>query len=378
METVPFVFGRIAEEDNFTDRETESKRLKQNFKARVNTIIISPRRWGKSSLVKQVAREVTKSDKHTKVCLIDLFNVRDEAGFYAQLAQSLAKSTSSKWEEWLKIAKEFLSHLQPKIVFSADMQEEISFDIEWEKVRQDPDTIIDLAETIAKAKNINLIVCIDEFQSIGDFKESLAFQRKLRSHWQNHQHVCYCLYGSKRHMLLELFADASLPFYRFGDILLLGKIENSVWGEFISRQFLQTGKQITLEQAGYLANLVDNHSYYVQQLAQQVWLRTDTVCSQETIDAAFADIKDQLSLLFAALVDTLSDKQLEFLRALLNGVTAFSSVKTLKEYKLGTSAGVVRIKAALQAKEIIDINGDKIEMLDPLFRYWLAKDYFKL
>ncbi|GHT78694.1 ATPase [Actinomycetota bacterium] len=376
MQNVPFVFGRIAENENFIDRDNERKRLKQNFNAQVNTIIISPRRWGKSSLVKRVAKEVTTKDKKTKVCLIDLFNVRDEAGFYAQLAQSLIRATSSKGAEWLANAKEFLSHLRPKVVFSADMREEVSFDIEWEKVRQDPDTIIDLAETIAKAKDIKLIVCIDEFQSIGDFKDSLAVQRKLRSHWQNHQHVCYCLYGSKRHMLLELFADASMPFYRFGDIMMLGKIDNKVWADFIVKRFEQTDKQITIDLAGYLANHADNHSYYVQQLAQQVWLRTVQVCTQEIVDSAMEDLKDQLSLLFTSLTDTLSAKQLEFLRAYLNGITAYSSVKSLKQYKLGTSAGVTRVKAALQAKEIIDIDGGRIEMLDPLFKYWLAKDYF--
>jgi C-terminal processing protease CtpA/Prc len=173
-----------------------------------------------------------------------------------------------------------------------------------------------------------------------------------------------------------LFADASMPFYRFGDIMMLSKIDNSVWAEFIAKRFEQSDKQITIELAGYLANLADNHSYYVQQLAQQVWLRTDQVCTQEIVDSAMEDLKDQLSLLFTALTDTLSAKQLEFLRALLDGVTAFSSVETLKEYKLGTSAGVTRVKTALQAKEIIDIGAGRIAMLDPLFEYWLAKDYF--
>jgi len=84
----------------------------------------------------------------------------------------------------------------PKISFSPDNQAEISFGIEWEELKKNPDEIIDLAETIAKAKGIKIVICIDEFQSIGNFDDPIAFQRKLRAHWQHHQNVAYCLYGS--------------------------------------------------------------------------------------------------------------------------------------------------------------------------------------
>ena len=376
VDKTPFIFGRMAEFENFTNRHHERKQLEQNFQALINTMIISPRRWGKSSLVKRVSNDVMTKHKRLKVCHIDLYNVRSEAEFYAQLATMVIKSTSSRWEEWLKLSREFLSHLRPQISFSGDMHEDISFDVEWDKVKQSPDEIIDLAEKIAVAKDIKIVVCIDEFQSIGDFKDSLAFQRKLRSHWQKHQHVCYCLYGSKRHMLLDIFTNASMPFYRFGDIILLDKISNEQWGKFICERFLTTGKTISMKQACYLANMVDNHSYYVQQLAQQVWLRTAKVCDFEIIDTAMENVKNQLSLLFINMVDTLTARQLSFLKAVLDGVTKYSSMDILKEYSLGTSANVKRIKDALQEKEIIDISGNNIQILDPLFKYWLVHDYY--
>ncbi|GAB1417113.1 hypothetical protein MASR2M117_25190 [Paludibacter sp.] len=169
-------------------------------------------------------------------------------------------------------AKNFLSQLLPKISFSPDSQAEISFGIGWEALQRSPDDILNLAENIAKAKNTNIVVCIDEFQAIGDFADSLAFQRKLRSHWQHHHNVAYCLYGSKRHRLLDIFSNTSMPFYKFGDIMFLQKIDNAVWGKFIKKRFKDSGKNITLETAEYLASKVDNHSYYVQQLAQQAWL----------------------------------------------------------------------------------------------------------
>ena len=377
MEILPFVYGKIAEIQDFTDREKESKRLAQNFFSLVNTTVISPRRWGKSSLVKKVAQQVMSDNKDIKVCLFDAFNVRDESEFYANFAQSLIKATSNRWEEWIENSKLFLSRLLPKLSFSPDNQAEISFGIEWEELKKNPDEIIDLAETIAKAKGIKIVVCIDEFQSIANFDEPLAFQRKLRAHWQHHQIVAYCLYGSKRHMLLDIFSNPEMPFYKFGDIMFLEKIDNKTWGNFIQKRFKDTGKSITKKQAEYLAEQVENHSYYVQQLAQQAWLRTKSRCSFEIINNSLQSIKNQLSLLFVGLTETLTATQLYFLRAIIEGETVFGQ-ENLKKYRLGTSANIIRIKDALLSKEIIDITAKNIEIQDPVFKLWLKEEYFKI
>jgi transcription termination factor Rho len=85
-EKTPFVFGKIADTNNFTDREKERKRLYQNFTSLVNTIVISPRRWGKTSLVKNVAQKITTENKDIKICMLDIFNVKTEMDFYMALA----------------------------------------------------------------------------------------------------------------------------------------------------------------------------------------------------------------------------------------------------------------------------------------------------
>jgi len=104
--------------------------------------------------------------------------------------------------------------------------------MDWEQVKKDPDDILDLAEKIAIKAKKKLVLCIDEFQNIAEFKDSLGFQRKLRSHWQLHQHVSYCIYGSKRHMLMEVFSSPSMPFYKFGDLIFLEKIKEEKWITF--------------------------------------------------------------------------------------------------------------------------------------------------
>ena len=378
MKKLPFIFGKSSDSVNFTDREEETARLKTNFQSLMNTTIISPRRWGKTSLVENVAEKIRTENTDIKICTLDIFNIRNEAEFYEQFAKEVLKGTSSRWEEMAENAKKFLSHLLPKISFSPDSQSEISFGVGWETMQEKPDEILDLPETIAKAKKISVIVCIDEFQSIGDFPESLAFQRTLRAHWQHHHNVGYCLYGSKRTMLLDIFANASMPFYKFGDIMFLQKISNQKWGEFIKKRFEDTDKKITVEQAAYLAELVDNHSYYVQQLAQQSWLRTTADCSKAIIDESLQSIKNQLSLLFVGQIETMTATQLNFLKAVMDGETAFTSQDNLKKYRLGSSANLKKIKKTLISREIIDIATQKVTILDPVFKLWLKEDFFKM
>ena len=374
MPQPPFVFGRIADKENFVDRIPERERLADNFRSLTNTAIISPRRWGKSSLVQRVAEDITDSD--LRVCMIDIFNVRSESDFYAHLVKSVMKATMPKWEEWADAARHFLSQLRPTLSLSPDPTQEFSLELDWQAAQRDPDEVLDLAEKIAESKKLRLVVCIDEFQGIAHFPDALAFQEKLRSHWQHHQHVSYCLYGSKRHMLTDIFSNPDMPFYRFGDIMILTKIDNAVWGDFITQRFADTGKTITPAQGRSIANLVDNHPYYVQQLAQQVWFRTDKICVDSAITTAMTDLTNQLSLVFAGMTESLTARQLNFLRAVLARDPAPSSQRAIREYDLGTSANVTRIKEALVSREIIDIGGGTTEILDPVFAYWLETDYF--
>jgi len=378
MEKLPFVFGRLAFHKEFTDREKEIEHLISNFSGLINTIIISPRRWGKTSMVNKVVEKLKTEKSEIKVCQIDLFTTRKEEEFYLALAKEVLKASSSKWDDIMQNAKTFLSRLMPKITFSPDMQNDLSFGLEWEEIKRNPSDILDLAESIAIEKKIQMVICIDEFQNIGTFENPIDFQKKLRAHWQRHQHVSYCLYGSKRHMLLDVFSNSSMPFYKFGDLMFLEKIDTEHWIHFIRKRFKDTGKAINAAEAGMIVSLADNHSYYVQQLAQQVWLRTRENCNAEIIQNAHDNLVNQLSLLFINIIETLSTTQINFLKAILNNETQLSSQETLKKYRLGTSANIGRIKKALLERDIIDIVGDKINIQDPMYSHWLRKYYFKI
>lgn len=375
---IPFVFGKLAYSFNFTDREKEVARLVNNFKSSINTMIISPRRWGKSSLVKKAADEVQIKNKQVIVCFVDVFDVRTENQFYQVLAEAVLKATSSRIEEMSILVQKFLRNILPRISFSPDNMSEISLGFDWKQVQKNVSEILDLAEHIAKEKGIKLVICLDEFQNMASFQEPLALQKKLRSHWQKHQQVSYCLYGSKRHMMLDIFTSPSMPFYKFGDMMFLEKISEDKWLPFLQSQFEKTKKKIHEKEARLVAKLVENHPYYVQQLAQLSWLRTKTTCKASTIYAAHDSLMLQLSLLFQNLTDSLSNMQVNFLKALIKGESKLSSKPVLDKYNLGSSANISQLKKALANREILDTVGPEIFFTDPVYEKWLKKYYFKL
>lgn len=374
----PFIFGRIATDENFTDREEETEHLVNNFESLINTVIISPRRWGKSSLVHRAADIAMRADKNIRICTIDLFNVKTEEQFYTVLARNLIQGTSSRWEEAVENAKKFFSRLVPKISVGAGPGNEISIDFDWEEMKSNPDEILDLSERIAEAKGVKIVVCIDEFQNIAEFEDPLFFQRRLRAHWQRHKKVSYCLYGSKRHMMMEVFTDSSMPFYKFGDIFFLNKIDTEHFIPFITERFSSTGKSITEDASRNIVSLADNHPYYVQQLSQLSWLRTSGQCDVETVVKAHLSLVEQLSLLFSNLMETLTFQQTCYLHALIAGEKSITSAETMYRYHISSATAASRSLKTLIKKDILDSTSGEISFQDPIFEYWLRHDYYRL
>ena len=372
----PFVFGKLAIGENFTDRIAETDYLVQNFRALTNTILISPRRWGKSSLVNKVAHIVMEQDPRLKVCHVDLFNVRNEQEFYKYLAQSVLRATSSRLEEVMDDVRHFFNHLIPRVSIGTDPTNEISLDFDWEEVKENPDEVLELAERIAVEKNLKIVVCVDEFQNIAEFADSDSFQKKLRSFWQRHQHVAYCLYGSKRHMMLDVFTNSSKPFYKFGNLMFLNKIETRFYVDFFKSRYQSTGKDITDEAALMIVRLVDNHPYYAQQLAQLAWFRTDKVCDEKIVLAAHESLVEQLSLLFITLTEKLTTQQLNLLHALINKEEPLTSISVMNKYHISSTTSVTRSKAALIKNDILDKVGNTLKFQDPIYETWLKTVYF--
>ena len=369
-----FQFGKIVDQGNFINRKSEIERLHQNFLNRTHTILISPRRWGKSSLVKTAAEKFVSKNKNYRVCYIDLFEIRSEKEFYEKYSKVILGAVYTRFDDWIEGIKKFLSKITPKI--RLDLQQEIKFDmaLDIRKESEAVSEILNLPERLAEEKGIELIICLDEFQNIAELPESMAIQRLLRSVWQHHQHVTYCLYGSKQHMLAELFNKKSMPFFRFGDLFYLDKIASVEWVKYICRQFKETGKEISEVLAERIVETMDRHSYYVQQLSYYVWTHTGDVANDKIFDAAISQLLQSNTILFQKDFESLSRTQVNFLRMLLDGVTeGFTRGEMLEKYELGTSANVAKIIPQLEKKEILEIYNKKVSFSDPAFAHWLRQ-----
>ncbi|MFM9837376.1 MAG: AAA family ATPase [Cyclobacteriaceae bacterium] len=369
----PFLYGKTVSSGAFTNRTADIERLKNNLENHISTILISPRRWGKSSLVKKVASSLHQ--RNTKVVFIDLLGVRNEDEFYKQFASEVIKSSSNKLNEWIQNGKEFLKHITPKISIGTDPTQDFEISFEWKELEKHYKEILNLPEKIAEKKKLHLVICIDEFQNCGSFREPLLFQKRLRTEWQHHQRVTYCLYGSRQHMMTALFEKQSMPFYKFGDVMYLPKIERTEWIKFISRQFAATKKSISEKLADVIAAFVDDHSYYVQQLSYLVWVSSAKSVTRETVERAAETLLEQNALLYTRDTEELTNAQHNFLKAVAENIhKGLSSKAIVHEYRLGTSANVLKIKKSLLQKELIEEGSEGVHFVDPVYKRWFQKN----
>ena len=367
----PFLYGQAVSGQNFTDRKSETARLVANFTHGINTILISPRRLGKTSLVKKAITCIDSKD-HIPVFL-DIYDCRDEFDLYERLSTSILKATSPSTDSLMRNITEFIGRVAPKISVSPDGgMSDYSFSLGLAPKDYSPEEILDLPEKIARKRHKHLIICIDEFQQIGEFPDSSGVQKRMRGIWQHQENVTYCFFGSKKHMMEKIFSDRSMPFFQFGEMIHLGKIDTAEWVEYISRQFSEGGKEISADLAARLCESVDNYSSYVQQLSWNLFVLTEKAATEEDLRQAVLDTLAQNSSLFTEQIRGLSTYQMNFLKAVAGGLhNGFTTGKVLSTYRLGTKSNIKVLIDSLREKELIEVTDGGVYLSDPVFQKWL-------
>ena len=369
-----FVYGVAVSDYNFIGREQETKRLLDNFRGGINVILMSPRRLGKTSLVKHVCNKLDEEDIIT--IYLDIFGCKSEYDFYNKLAAEVLKQTASKHELWLEEAKEFIYRLTPKISFSPEPNADFSISLGITPKTHTPEEVLGMAEKIAIKKGKRIVICIDEFQQIGEMANSKQIQARLRTVWQHQKQVSYCLFGSKHHLMSAIFLHRSMPFYQFGDIISLDKIATADWVEYIVSHFADGKRTISRALAEDICKFTENYSAYVQQLSWLVFTQKEEgeTVTEEDVKQAMNDLLATNEILFMQMIEPLSEYQLNFLRAIASGVTKdFGLSEVREEYKLGSYSNINRLKTALLERDLIEKRGAETVMTDPVFAKWIKR-----
>lgn len=369
-----FVYGVAVSDYNFIGRERETKRLLDNFKGGINVILMSPRRLGKTSLVKHVCNKL--DDKDIITVYLDIFGCKSEYDFYNKLTAEVLKQTASKSELWFEEAKEFLYRLTPKISFSPEPNSDFSISLGITPKTHTPEEVLQMAETIAIKRKKRIVICIDEFQQIGEMANSKQIQARLRTVWQHQKHVSYCLFGSKHHLMSTIFLHRSMPFFQFGDTISLNKIATEDWVEYIVSHFADGKRTISHALAEEICKFTENYSAYVQQLAWLVFTLKEEgeTVTEDDVRQAENDLLATNDILFMQMIEPLSEFQLNFLRAIASGIKKdFGLSEVREEYNLGSYSNITRLKTALLERDLIEKKETELVITDPIFAKWLKR-----
>ena len=371
----PFVYGAAVAGENFTDRVRDTRRLTLDFENGMNAILISPRRMGKTSLVAKVCEGFAHRSDIKVVCM-DIYDCRTEYDFLNRFASTIMKEAAGKLDLVASTVKEFLARLVPTIKYSLDPAQEFSISLGITPELYKPEEILNLPEMIARKRNIHIVVCMDEFQQVGEFADTIDVQKRMRGVWQHHKMASYCMFGSKKHLMMNIFQNKRMPFYKFGDTIFLEKIPDDDWVAFIKARFAAKGKTISDDFAQRICRTVDGYSSYVQEFAWDVFCETDDAVDEEAFNAGYTELLRQNSALFQSKMEPLTAYQLNFLRAICNGVHSdYGSKQISSAYNIGTKSNITRLKTALEDKELIETVKGQTYISDPVFEQWLKREY---
>ncbi|MDZ4714894.1 MAG: AAA family ATPase [Cytophagales bacterium] len=372
MKQNPFKYGELSTGENFCNRLPEQKRLHAAFRDGQSIVLISPRRWGKSSLVNQALHTYKGRVIAIK---IDCFGIKSSEEFYVVFLKAVLLATSSKVQQVADSVKQFVRTWIPYIKYAVGEGEEIRISLDVPSSKVGVDEILDLAQKIAHQRKVRIVCCIDEFQKVSEWAGGASLLEKLRSHWQKHKEVSYCLYGSKRHLMASMFADSSQPFYRFGETLFLEKIGKDEWVRFLTSEFQRTGKSIEPAVAMDLVERVQSHSYFVQYLGRICWNNTPRKVTAQILQASYEEFMNDHVALFQQICKGMTLYQVNYLRAVVAGESQFTSQRVLTGYGIGSQGNVKRIMDTLQDSEVLDFATGGPVFCDPFFQPLFQK-YF--
>jgi hypothetical protein len=350
----PFKSGTIVEEEYFTDRVQEVAYIKEFVNSANHLVIISPRRFGKSSAVAKAVKQTGR--KHLTVNLQQVTSVSDLS---AKLLREFFKVHP------LERVRHLISHFRIIPTVSTNPvtgSMEVSFQpgVDDKVLLEDVMALVEQAHS----EQDRIIVVLDEFQEIRDLAPKL--DKTLRSIMQEQKHINYILLGSQESMMTDIFENKKSPFYHFGELMRLGKLPRDDFHLYLSERLALCSPDTCDALADSILDYTGCHPYYSQQLAANVWqiivMRPDTT---DPLRAAIDHIVTTHGLDYERL-------WMNFKRTNKWILQRLSSGKPLQTGEYRTSTVYSALKR--MQKDGYVIYSDHYEMEDPFFREWINNE----
>ena len=378
---IPFIYDRYVTNKDFAGRKSECLALTSLIEAGENVVLYEPPKSGKKSLIQQAFFVMRLGGKIINAAVLDMFGIRTLEDLLTRFGSTVIRSIASSPDEYGMIVSRHLSGTH--FVFDrqrfADCDEVIS--LNWKPDEEDIRAMFSLPFRLARDNGARITAVIEEFQAILDIREYDTVLKSMETVFRENGKDSGCSYiisGSKVNAMKSIFCHRKYLYRQVEHLPLMPVNENELM-EHIRRGFLKGGKEIDKELAIGVCRLFRGNIWYINHFSAICdYLSKGYINEGIMIDALNALISIHEPR-FMSMVDSLTEHQIRFLKAVLDGITKFSSTDVIEKYSLNSSANVKRVKDALMKKEILTFNdNDEPSILDPLFEYWIRKNYFGL
>ncbi len=375
----PFVYGEVVPATSFVDRTVELDRLVRDLLAGQKVFLISPRRYGKSSLVRQALRAASR--RGALAVDVTISSYSSYVAFLEGYARALVsiETRLDRVRAWLA---DMLGSARPEVRLEPDAAGRGKFAIAFPAVRTERDVsrlaeeVFALPGRIAEARRRRLVVALDEFQAIGSF-DGGSVEHALRAAVQHQRQVGYVFSGSEP-TLMERMLGRSRPFYKAGPVMRLQKIPPDQFATFLEARFRATGVKPAAGLGAAIVELAGNLPYDVQRLAHELW---DDARAQGSRSAGVDDLHATLrrllgehDTLFEGVWQRLTLTQRATLRAaVLEEGRELLSADVRARYRLSGASSVQASLAALVREDVLARDGDRYTVVDSLLREWVAR-----
>ena len=375
----PFVYGEVVPEAAFVDREVELDRLVTDLSGGQKVFLISPRRYGKSSLVRQALTALSRKAALTVDLTVSSYS--SYLGFLEGYARALA-SVESPWDRARQWLTEVIASTRPEIRYEPKDTGPGRFSVAFPAVTTARDVnrlaveVFALPGRLAEERRRAVVVALDEFQAIDGFNGG-SVEHALRAAAQQQRQVGYVFAGSEP-SLMERMIGPRRPFYKAGPVMRLQKIPPDTFAAFIESRFTQTGIRPEPGLGHAIVDLAGNLPYDVQRLAHETWDDARAAgqkrVSLEDLHTTLARLLAEQDTMFEAVWQRLTLAQRAALRAaVLQDGRELLAADTRARHRLGGASSVQASLAALVKQDLLLKEDQHYVVVDSLLREWVAR-----